>query len=161
MNREGTETVKERRLKFRAWDKQKKVMVDKFILGSTSPTWAPFPIEWPDLELRQQIRDYDLRRGDLLGGEYSLTDWGNYYGIEEYEVMQWTGLHDKTGKEIFEGDIVNGGCYNGSYRLGVVTYVKNAFVAVPVGRFAEGIDERFEGMEIIGNIYSSPDLIKE
>jgi len=51
---------------------------------------------------------------------------------DKYEIMQFTGLKDSKGKEIYEGDIV-------SWK-------------------AEGaIGE----LEIIGNIYENPELLKE
>lgn len=66
---------------------------------------------------------------------------------------QYTGLHDKNGKEIFEGDIME----NNS----VVCFTKGKFHPVYDGGNAEEEEDPFVGKEreIIGNIYENPELL--
>ena len=77
-----------------------------------------------------------------------------------YILLEYIGIKDREGKEIYEGDIVDGGCYNGSYQLGVITYVNNAFIALPTKRFSEGYSEDFSNFKVVGNIYQNKDLIQ-
>lgn len=76
-------------------------------------------------------------------------------------VMQFTGLKDKNGKEIFEGDIVKG--VNNS--LFEVSFKKGCFVGciIKVDKFEYGLLEyhlqNLENIEVIGNIYENPEII--
>jgi uncharacterized phage protein (TIGR01671 family) len=80
----------------------------------------------------------------------------------DIELMQYTGLKDKNGKEIYEGDIViNYGEWNQEYRT-VVTYSEGYFT--PLVNVEEGhnaIDSYWSNSyEVIGNIYENPELLK-
>lgn len=76
------------------------------------------------------------------------------------KLLQFTGCLDKNGKEIYEGDVVNGGIYNGSFQYGVITRVGRQFYSIPIGRFSEGFFDQLNQLEVIGNMYENPDLIK-
>ena len=79
-------------------------------------------------------------------------------GIEQY-LMQSTGLHDKNGKEIFEGDVLNYTRPEGSpYRI--LAEWKEHYDQED-GEHT-GFDfgtEYVSDMEIIGNIYENPELL--
>lgn len=78
--------------------------------------------------------------------------------IEEFVLMQYTGLHDKNEKECYEGDIVFD-----DYEHFEVKWKIDGFVAEnvedvkdirPFGEIAEG-----QLFEIVGNIYENPELL--
>ena len=142
-----------RELKFRAWDKIEGKM------------WNP--IIKPDGV---------LMAANLLGG------YEAFHG-ESDPVMQYTGLKDIKGKEIYEGDILketysagysifsvrfggydNGLCYEDSDR-GIGWYIKS-IAEYYGGSLCEpsqpekSILHHHEEMEVIGNIYENPELLE-
>ena len=77
------------------------------------------------------------------------------------DLMQFTSLLDKKGKDIYEGDIVNYDTAGFSGGLnGVVEWKDSGFYIarhIPLSQ----IIEKFKGdCEVIGNIYENPDLLK-
>ena len=89
----------------------------------------------------------------------------DYYGLEElgnsWKWMQYTGLKDKNGKEIYEGDIVKHPIYPRNLQ---VIWLDGKYVS----KFEASKDGKhgFETIalticEVIGNIYENPELVKE
>ena len=69
----------------------------------------------------------------------------------EVPIHEWTGLKDKNGKEIYEGDVVR-------YKD-----IPNEVVVFKDGAFKCGLFFLYEdakSIEVIGNIYENPNLIK-
>lgn len=137
-----------REIRFRAWDKLRKTI--------------RYDIPIPS--------DYTRINGnlDLLNMFQSLR--------QRYEFMQYTGTKDKNGKDIFEGDILQGGHYpiskDDGYVL-VIEYGHDRFWAVRTMKsttdvrgishgIADGLYE-FEDsdLEVIGNIYENPNMIMD
>lgn len=144
--------IQNREIKFRAW---------------LEGTHENMTIEVPKME-------YDIL---LNNGIYHIEGWGSYTTIP---IMQFTGLHDKNGKEIYEGDIVKWGMHNGSeehwHRYAVVEINPDIQFRIlfyilsetgerkltdndvlHYGRFAYKDTENH--LEIIGNIYENPELL--
>ena len=72
-------------------------------------------------------------------------------------VGQYTGLTDKNGKKIFEGDICkHRSNYSGLYIISVVTYTDGQFLAMSDNNCGFNLSDR---LEIIGNIHDNPELL--
>jgi len=69
---------------------------------------------------------------------------------DDCELMQYTGLKDKNGKEIYEGDIIEHRLHG---RIGAVVYDPPEFC---VGNQFRLLEDEYH--EVIGNIYENPEL---
>ena len=106
---------------------------------------------------------------DLAGENGEGEELFDIY-VGEVEIMQYTGLKDKNGKEIYEGDIVAFEDSDGGYEYpdlvvntGIVEYGELGFyftnrVAVEMDDFYIK-DGRCDDIEVIGNIYENPELM--
>lgn len=108
--------------------------------------------------------DYDTASGKykMFCFEDIKNNCGAYFfDTHSYDfkhiIMGFTGLHDKNGKEIYEGDILE--CFddtlNFSYKIkGVVKY-NNDKAAYNIDPYA------WATIEVIGNIHDNPELLEK
>jgi len=139
-----------REIKFRVWD------------GVDSVMWLP-----------------DNRRFGYITktmGNKSLSQPLGYFLDRGHPLMQYTGLYDKNGKEIYEFDIVE---YDdvtsdahifqtGEKTKGIITWIEGRCQLMP-----QDIQENHKGghyisnwdftqdMEVIGNIWENPELLEK
>jgi uncharacterized phage protein (TIGR01671 family) len=114
-----------REIKFRAWDKTNKKMV------------------YGNIGFIQYENDFTVGAFDSFG--YPIQN-------KNVELMQYTGLKDKNGKEIYEGDIVR--WFFMEERVSPIEYHKWFFQ--PKGWGNIDLSET----EVIGNIYENPELLE-
>ena len=79
--------------------------------------------------------------------------------IEGSEKMQCTGLKDKNGKLIYEGDIIDigDGYYEDYPRYQEVKYSHGCFHPFNCSDYGHEPDE----VEVLGNIYENPELLNK
>lgn len=94
--------------------------------------------------------------GDMFRIDY-FEDADNV-PVFKSQVMQYTGLKDKNGVEIFEADIYHHGDININYK---VIFDGGQFIGNQVGNSSlSGLTYWLDRIEVIGNIYENPELIK-
>ncbi|MGP5430589.1 YopX family protein [Enterococcus malodoratus] len=104
-----------------------------------------------------------LVKRDDLKGKKCFTE---IFDFEDIEFMQSTGLKDKNGVEIFEGDIVNYEdgefSYIGSVKKDCYQFYINGIEPVDSYDFID-VSNTFDGttsLTIIGNIYENLELLE-
>ena len=108
---------------------------------------------------------------DICKETITITSFYNYEDVyrfenEEVKLMQYTGVKDKNGKEIYEGDIVLIKLDETStWHKTVVGFKKGAFIANLIDKedyvyiFHHGFTD--DDFEIIGNVYENKNLLEE
>ena len=131
--------------KFRVWDRLRKEMNYKVMVGNcdlNDENWT-CPIIW--IEERKKWLHFD----------------------DDYEcIMHSTGLKDKNGKEIFEGDVVRQvrtqPTTENEIIIGVVTMIEGAWLIMnDCEQLASKLWSETDENEIIGNIYENPELLED
>lgn len=83
---------------------------------------------------------------------------GETHRVIPETVGQYTGLTDKNGKKIFEGDICkHRSNYSGNTVISVVTYTDGHFLALVDKNSGFELSDK---LEVIGNIHDNPELLK-
>lgn len=88
-------------------------------------------------------------------GFYKLDS--RWFKLEQVELMQSTGLLDKNGEEIFEGDIVS--IDTDEFDLLVVKYETGIYWLMDNEECVEHLSDYYKYVSIIGNIYENPELL--
>lgn len=110
-------------------------------------------------ELNKEMRYSDKHDGEFymnLKGllyMYGIPKTDNYY--KNYNVMQFTGLKDKNGIDIYEGDIVN----SNYFKNGIVVFWRYGWHFNTGKDCHHSFNTSTHSFEIIGNIYEHPNLL--
>lgn len=113
-----------------------------------------------------------LRDIDNFYRGFSIKELGYIEHLEEWELMQYTGLTDKAGKEIYEGDFLQWEDWQQELTEKPDIYVaawlseaaKFVLKCYRGGLYLEPQDISFRSckeFEVIGNLYENPELLKE
>lgn len=82
--------------------------------------------------------------------------------IDAETISQYTGLKDKSGVEIYEGDILYYIPSDTSINNRIVEFESGAFWGTLIrSGFAKMLSDTNANSEVIGNIYENPELLKE
>lgn len=132
-----------REIKFRVWD------------HNTDTMMIPDNFEF-----------YDSKIGWIDASREAGPGSGNDGYPDQFEIMQYTGLHDKNGREIYEGDIVNVHrvALSPDDRIGWVEYTAKYGYSIRFGnrscRQSDWANDEGAKYEVIGNIFENPELLK-
>ncbi len=93
----------------------------------------------------------------------------DFYSLDEVVLLQYTGLKDKNGIEIFEKDIIKTSRYNNTLdgEIGIVGFIRGSFcLKCPEFQSNQHINLCEFGiignhLEIIGNIYENQELLEK
>ena len=126
-------------------------------------------------EIKFKIYDKELKEShieelqDLCEDDYWYDGETNMWSVlydshneqERFVALQYTGLKDKNGTEIYEGDILQilGGCYEQGFyewdeKVCIKDYMFDSYnLMMTINQIGN------ESVEVIGNIYDNPELI--
>ena len=134
MPRLGLEKINVRTIKFRVWDKSKSYMI--------------FPVG--DYWFNDEENTITFAMDNVVGDHDDGT---------RFELLLFTGLSDKKGKEIYEGDIIR---WFDNYNKPETHQVKwsDKWSCFDFPMWAVDGGKGFYDFEVIGNVYESPELLK-
>lgn len=130
------------------------------------PKFRAWHKTWEEMGKVKRIRFDD--DGNVTTVLFKGKTLGTNLKIDEIELMQSTGLKDKNGQEIFEGDVVQ---YQNikvpsADSEGVIRYFDNwAMFGIdiehkePRALFFSGLADHIS-LEVVGNIYETPELLE-
>lgn len=131
-------------IKFRAWVKESKKMIH---VGS--------------IDLANKVIYYSYWQQSEEGNNL----FGDAITFDETVLMQSTGLFDKNGKEIFEGDVVIAWSQGVKGTFEIKRRIDGLLLLCPARKDGEfwylsPTEDGREDIEIIGDIYQNPDLLE-
>lgn len=161
-----------RKVLYRAWDKKYKVMLEGFAIYAEGDH-----IGLSDHDSGAYYTEDEIEKD--MGGHFgSGDDW--LFVMNDFELIQFTGLKDKNGIDIYEGDIIrepakdewekiNYSCFevffhdvdmNSDYNIGYSMGRCHYHGSICGGFVPSFKPKTTSKMEVIGNIYENPELIK-
>jgi uncharacterized phage protein (TIGR01671 family) len=121
----------------------------------------------------QKILKHDILFSDDDCFEYMPNNDNTWSGwvtsLDNVELMQYTGLKDKNGVEIYEGDIVKYVLWGNEYetwtedRIDFIEFKDGEFYPRPISNMCEDgwYSDGLKDFEVIGNIYENKELLEQ
>ena len=113
-----------------------------------------------------RFRAWDKKTKSMFNNAYVDLNYGKLelQMVKDAILLQYTGLKDKQGKEIYEGDIlVRDYGFHKSYMQIIWDEDRATFGSIPARpyTYADINREQMSQCEIIGNIYENPELVEK
>ncbi|HHX13230.1 MAG TPA: hypothetical protein GX731_10440 [Clostridiales bacterium] len=143
-----------REIKFRVWDKNERVM---------------YP---PEFVTSIDLYEGFIELGEETYGEYTELLWDKVLQLDECEMLQYTGINDENGTEIYEGDVLRWSSEDNDGSMLVsneqVIYNDGRFVMlnekgqiVDLLKDAIKYNKSYEKVELVGNAYENKELLEK
>ncbi len=123
-----------REIKFRAWVKDGKEIVDVE------------EIDFMNKVINYIYNDYKNNEQEIIGAYF-----------EDIELLEYSGLKDMKGKEIYEGDIL----FESSIEEYFKVIFENGSFRAEVDEYSLDLEDYARICEVVGNIYENPELLGE
>lgn len=124
------------------------------------PKYRAWHKTWEEMGKVKRIRFDDDGNANMV--LFIGKDFGINAKIDEFELMQSTGLKDKNGKEVFVGDIIK--CTRGCpHEVYLEKEYGGTFIGGMPAVYLKGLLSGYAwtgAEEIIGNIYENPELLE-
>lgn len=125
-----------REIKFRAWDKDYKEMLQVKAIIFNPKTLIP-----------------DRERME----PYILDEHNDIHYLNDIELLEYTGIKDNKGKEIYEGDIIQTKDF---YECGELVFKGEMEVVKDLNYYINGCVFIDTSGEVVGNVYENPELLE-
>mgnify|MGYP001576052100 CR=1 FL=1 len=154
------------RFKFRAWDKVHNIMLHDVTVYQNADHLG-IPYEGEEHYTEEQI---ESSNGQLSCGD---NDW--LFILNGFVLMQWTGLMDKLGTPIYEGDIVSGWRAGSNSDLGytgivewntqqcgfVIRQHKHIIEIISLAMAFDTETPHLTTFHVVANLYENPEFINQ
>ncbi len=123
-----------------------------------------------------KFRAWDSVKKEMFKDTFAITESGqvvvveqesivcppDYVFVDHLAIMQSTGLFDRNGQEIFEGDILYGYAGEDFWEIVEFDTEEGKWIRKDIWYNSKlGLSENNEFMEIVGNIYENQEYLKK